>query len=245
MSVTFIDNMRRTQTYMKKKWLDAEAKYYDIIDDLTEKFDDKDVKNVPDLRFKTFQFLDDWEHGAMTSAEVLFILKSVNPTEVAHKQICRRLSNFMFENDVAADYIKGVLPELKEKICPLYESYLKMLTMYFQKLATVDAEQVPVTWLEVVVAKDDSFRTYIKDFTLNQIVNKLDTYYLKDLDNAYYHGKNLLMFEEDGEEGERTMHWLFAPHSYVERLKHIYQIDMELDLESCGNMTTVIQELAK
>jgi hypothetical protein len=242
----FINGLRRTQEFMKKKYLSAEAKYCDIIDDLTEKLNDMDIKDTPDLSFKGFDFIEDWENGTVSSAHVNSILEKINPTEVAHKQITRRLTSYMFQNEQSAEYIKGLLPLLKTTVCPVYESYLKFMKIYFRKVASLDAEQELVTWLEVVVDKDNSLATYIRDVTLNQVIRQLDAYFLNDLDDSYFFNKNVIAIHENVGRGERTTHWLFAPNAYIEKLKEMYDIDKELDIEGDESyIRALVKEFAK
>lgn len=243
-------SLRTFQELMGKKFRESEGMYYTLIDDLTQKLGDMDEcgGEIPDFNIKSFPFIHDWEHGFCSSQEVARRLKHMDPREVAHKQLTRKLTNYMFENEAASEYIKGILPEIKTRICPVYERYLCLLTRYFEKIAEEDAKQIPLTWLEVSFQKDDSFETKTLDMPMNQVINYLDTFFLFDINkNGYFFGDNVIFIEEDvpNGQGERTDHWIFAPKAYVTTLKALYDIDNALDIESAGGyIFGIIKEYA-
>lgn len=232
-------NLRRYQELMGKKFKESEGAYYTVIDDLTQKLGDLDEcgggADVPDFMLKRFPFIYEWENGEISAAQALHRLKQMDPEEVAHKHLTRALTNYMFKDNRAAEYIKGILPDIKTNIVPTYKRYLELLTRYFQKMADEDAKQVPVSWLEVSIQKDDSFRTNLTDMPVNQVINYLDTYFLRDIvKNGYFFGNNVIVIDEDwpNAAGQRTTHWLFMPTAYAGLLKSLYDINNVLDLET-------------
>lgn len=234
------NSLRLYRDLMAKKFKESEGLYYGYVDDLTEKLGDLDFHGdtpVPGFEIRQFDFIKDWEYGEISSADVHFFLKKMNPSDVAEKHLTRKLTNYMFQNEEAANYIKCVLPEIKSKVLPVYTRYLHMLTSYFNKLAIEDAKQEPVTWLEVAIQVDGSFKTSIKDMPINQAINILDTYFIHDVtENGHYLGNNTLVIPEEAPDGTgvRATQWLFAPAEYISLLKGLYDVDKELDLESDG-----------
>lgn len=232
-------NLRRYQELMAKKFKESEGAYYTVIDDLTQKLGDIDLQGqaVPGFELYGFPFITDWEHGWISATSVHQRLMLMKPEEVAHKHLTRRLTSYMFQNDMAAEYIKGILPDIKTRICPIYKKYMEMLTEYFRKLSVEDAKQIPLTWLEVHHQKDGSLTTSLKDMPINQAVNHLDTYFLNEITKeGYWFGTNVIVIDEDFPtvHGDRTTHWLFAPTAYTHMLKTMYDVVNELDLETNG-----------
>jgi hypothetical protein len=233
-------NLIRFRDLMTKKFKESEGLYYTHIDDLVEKLADIDIGQTleqPDFELNQFPFLLDWEFGHISSQEVCESLQHLKPAEVAHKHLTRKLTNYMMKNDEAREYIKSILPDIKERICPIYTRYIELLQTYFSKLAFEDARQVPMTWLEVTVKPDNSMTTRIDDMPFNQVLNYIDTYFIHDIDQTgFFLGKNIFVIHETGEptHGAYTTHWIFGPESYVDMTKHLYDVTNELDLETDG-----------
>ncbi len=221
------------QTWLKKKYTEFDDAYWLELDELRFKIRDLGY-DMPELRLREFAFIRDWQNGKVSSSQVHEIFKGMDLESVANTRITRRLSNFMLQCDDVADYVKHVIAGLKVEngAVQLYVKYLTMLRKFFEVLARIDAEQVPVTWLEQELpdTATGSMRTRIQDMPLNQFIHFMDTFIIGSIQGTYSIGDNIIVFDESHDKG-RMIHWVFAPKSYIDILKTLYKIKEVMPLE--------------
>lgn len=242
MSTTLTDFSKMTkiqkyQHFTRRKFQQVENEYYPLIDELTEKMADlREVQKIPDFTLYTFSFLKDWQHGVVDTGFVLAILRSMDLKDVAEKQLTRRLTNFILSNEgrcpVSCEYVKDVRDQLIQKAVPLYETYLSMLVKFFQKMHEIDQSQIRLTWLEQTFRHNGEVSTEIRDVTLNQAFRELQSNVICHNTHKYIVGNNLIVFDEDLADEDLACHWIFAPKTYIEQLKTLFQVEEKMDLKT-------------
>lgn len=221
------------QSWLKKKYTEFEDAYWLELDELRLKVRDLGY-DMPELRLHEFAFIRDWQNGKVSSTQVHEIFQSMDLERVANVRITRRLSSFMLQCDDVADYVKHVIAGLKAEkgAVELYVKYLNMLRKYFEVLARIDAEQVPITWLEQELPETATgqMRTRIQDMPLNQFIHFMDAFIIGSIQGTYSVGDNIVVFDESHDNG-RMIHWVFAPKTYIDILKTLYKVKEALEFE--------------
>jgi hypothetical protein len=140
----------------------------------------------------------------------------------------------MISDDEVADMVKYVIAGLnaKDGAVEKYVKYLNMLRKFFEVLARIDNEQVPITWLEQVLpaSATGAIKTHVVEMPLNQFIKQMDAYILGSISEKYVLGDNITVFDEDTGQ-ERIIHWIFAPKTYTDVLKNLYKIRETLTME--------------
>lgn len=235
-----INRLKLYRENLQKKYMRVESLYYNEIDELIEKLDDIEINPIPLFDLREFTFINDWSDGNITSSAVLKILESFAIEDVAKNRITRRLFNYMFDVPETADYVKDVLERLKERVVPIYIDYLKVLTMYFKKLEEIDKRQEKITWLRNTFSDETGSLTEVQEYTFNQAIKYLDTFVLDKSEVQYTVGNNIIVFGESKKVGNPVFHWLFAPKSYVDFMKDLYDIKEKMDI---GDNTEYIKNM--
>lgn len=228
----FVNNSLRRpdiyQTWLKRKYGEFEDAYWLEIDELYVKLRDKgESKNLPDFQLSEFAFIGEWLSGQKSSKYTFEVFETMDLQKVAETRICRRLTMYMIEHEEHADMCKYVLAGLKEKAVPLYLSYLNMLKKFFEVLARIDDSQIPITWLEQILPGEakGEITTRMVEMPLNQFIHQMDSYIIGGVENKYYVGDNVAVFDESATNGTgRVIHWIFCPKSYLDVIKNLYKI---------------------
>lgn len=229
--------IEKYQHFTRRKLQEVENLYYPLVDELKKKLIDigeVPEKFIPDFNLYTFSFIKEWQTGLVNTEFVLALLKSMNFSNVAEKQLTRRLTNFIHDKEQnslkTCDYVREVRNQLIEKAVPVYVKYLEMLTKYFQKMYEIDQLQVKVTWLEQVWRSNGEVRASVRDMPLNQVYRDLMSNVAPHNSHKYFVGKHVVVFDEELGENDSAIHWLFAPQSYIEQLKKSFQIVEEMSI---------------
>lgn len=221
---TSTKNTHHYQNWLKKKYLSFDAVYHDEVDELIDKLKDMGIP-VPEYRIVEFAFITDWIKGKISSKQCATIFGSMDMEQVANVRVIRKFTTHMFKHEDSAEIVKQTIANLKEKAVPVYLKYLVMLKKYFQVLAKIDDNQIPVTWLEQNLpdSAEGTVRTSVYEMPFNQFVQNMDYFIVGAIEKKYFLGDNVVIFDEVSEHG-RLIHWIFAPKSYIERLKELYNI---------------------
>ncbi len=245
--MTFSDmtKIQKWQHFLRRKFQEVENSYYPTIDDLTQKLFDTDKsarRNPPDFDIRQFEFLKEWQNGDVSSKHVSLILNTMDLRKVADTQLTRRLKNYMKTRKDATidDFVQPVINIVLISAVPLYVSYLNMLKGYFNKLAEEDSKQELVTWIEQKHGVEKEVIKRIDDLTLNQVLRQLDNQVMPFNTSKYVMGDNLICLDEELARGAFAFHWIFAPKSYIDKIKKEYKIEEYADLKS---ENTYIQKL--
>jgi hypothetical protein len=200
----------------------SEGIYYAIIEDLTEKLDDLEIKEWPDFELVEFDFLVEWELGVLSSSDVYEIIKKWDISQVTKKKLTRHLTDFMFKYEDAAEYIKATMVTIEEKAIPEYEKYLKAMVNFFKKAAECDSHQESIAWLQIT-EKDNVIKNSVENLTLNQVIRQLDNYVVGYAKRSYSVGDNVVCFET-GSDGAKDYHWVVGLKSYIQVIKAMFDV---------------------
>lgn len=235
------------QEHMANRYEDIMDQYYAIVDELVQKLDDLGIKGkIPDFDVYEFEFLTQWEKGLVSSSQVVTVLANINTEAAARTRLTRKLLRFMDTQDqLICDYVKHSLKEINEKLVPDYAIYLNLLKTWFKKLAGSDSAQMKVTWLQQKIDTDDSVSKMIEDMTFNQAVRQISTFVANPLDTGYFIGPNIVAFENEFKEGDKEVHWIFGPESYIDIIKLIYNVKKGMSLmEEKEHILSLIKDYA-
>jgi hypothetical protein len=236
----FMSKLEKYQHILRRRFQEVENKYYPLVDDLCQKLSDMegvDVKKIPDFDLYPFSFIKDWEEGDISSSHVLSILQTMNMEKTAKTTLTRRLSNYLLTNKspTVADYVNPCVNLIMRDTFPLYVSYLNFLRSYFEKLSEIDRSQEKVTWLEQVHSKDMTVEKRIADLTLNQVIKQLEYQVTPFTTTKYFFGDNVICLDENLAKGEYCIHWIFAPKSYIDELKILFNIKDDMSIKQEAN----------
>ncbi len=241
MTVNF-SNMTKIQKYqhfLRRRFQEVENLYYPIVDDLTQKVADLtgNIKHpMPDLTLNQFTFIKDWQYGDLSSSEVAQILKTFKIDDVAKAQLTRRLNNYLLieKNELVRSYVAPCINLITTNVAEKYESYLRLLINYFDKLVEIDKNQEQITWIEQFYDLDSSVRNRINDMPFNQAIFQLENQVIPYNGTKYYIGDNIVCLNEEAGQGAYAMHYIFAPKCYIDELKDRFKIAerMEFSKES-------------
>lgn len=214
------------QRHLMKKFADIETAYYLQIDELTQKLGDMDLATdikIPDFTMQEFSFITQWEQGLMSSGEVCDIFEVMDIHQASKSKLTKRLINFMMDNDSLADYIKPVIAGIENDCMENMEKYLVMMQRYFVRMDTVDQSQIEISWVEQIFDDGEVLMKH-HDMPLNQAIKHIETFILKDLNQKFYIQDQIIVFDEDLGHDDRIIHWIFAPRTYIELMKVIFEI---------------------
>lgn len=239
----FIENF---QTMLQKKFSAVEEKYYAVVDELEQKLDDIDEEDIPEFTLRNFTFLHQWEAGLISSRAVYDILKDWEPEEVAYLSLIRKLNNYMFAKEKHADLMKGVIALVKEQALPEHVKYVNHLINFFAHAAELDSKQIPISWVTVRAAPT-GLDTSCIDMPLNQLIRQLNYGILTSVNQKFYLEDNIICLNERMTKSSvLKSNWIFAPKSYINELKSIYNISEQLDpADDISYIKKLIGEYAK
>jgi hypothetical protein len=228
--------LERWQHTLRQRFQTAENAYYSITDDLIQKLDnltdEKEKKHLPDLTIQQFTFIKAWQDGDKTSKEVLDILDTLDFENIALTQLTRRLEHYLKDkqDSVFSDYVLPCKQLIITNAVPYYAKYLDTLHRYFKKLVEADNAQEKITWLERIYLKDDSLKSRIEDFSLNQTSRRLDCHIIPFNNTRYFVGDNILCLDEELSDGAYCIHWIFGTKSHIDILKKEFNIKDKMDI---------------
>lgn len=217
------------QTNLGKKFTEIESYYYPEIDELVKKMDDLDLHGItamPSFDLTQFSFIKEWLNGTKSSEEIVKVFDQMDLEAAAKAKLTKRLVNYMMNNEVACDYFKPVIARIDDLCVARMVRYLEVMHKFFIKLAESDKNQVPITWLEQYMSPGDT-TSATWELTLNQVIRQIDGSIIGNVKDKFFFDKNVLVLDEVNDD-DRTIHWLFAPESYISLLKTLYQVKEEL-----------------
>lgn len=216
--------VQRWQYTLASRYEQILDNYNNLIDDLVEKLKDLEFSGpMPDLELTEFSFISEFEIGNITAKEVVNRFKKMNNLEdVASRKLTKKLYKFIEKNDGhCVSFFKYTLQEIKDKILPDYARYLKMLSMLFQKMSTIDDQQVKLSWL-MVDFENNQVNKNIFDLTLNQTIRQIAFYCRTS--TKFSIGENILTFDVSYDENCRQVHYIFGPRYYIKFLKEHFNV---------------------
>lgn len=213
------------QTWLKKSFSSIEAAYYGHVDELIQKLGDMEIPElvVPDFTLSDYSFVVQWEIGNESSADVCDAFSKMDFNSAAKAKLTKRLINFMMDNDIIADYVKPVVASIDRDCTHLMVKHLGMMQNFFNKMSEIDKQQIPICWIEQKFEAGGMTSVH-NEMPLNQAIKQIDTYIIKQAQQKLFMGDQIIILDENLGDSNRTLHWLFAPRSYTELLKVLFQI---------------------
>lgn len=226
-----------------QKWLtaahsDIERIYYDHVDELTQKLGDLDLPGLPPERIPAFAlkpyiFISQWEDGEISSTQVYDVFVKMNNKgdglrTAARAKVIKPLVKFMMEHESLATFVKYTISILEVEVVPKMIKYLEMLMKFYEHTSKTDSFQIPITWVQQTFEKGEiTIRS--DDLSLNQALKQLQSYVMYKTDQTFYHKDGVVVFDQIDSIDERYIHWLFAPRTYIELLRSIFDINTSIE----------------
>lgn len=236
---------RLYQRWLRDKFAEIEDIYYSEIDDLNQKIGDiEDVKADPeDFTLTKYSFIQEWENGVISSAEVYRIMNIMNIEQAAKAKITKRLLNHMIKYDELANVIKPVLTELNGECVKRMVRYLEMMRVFFKKMTEIDNTQMKLSWVQQIFEKDKGVDVISGEMTLNQTIHHIEAFINKSAMQRFYLKDQIVVFDEEIGTEDRAIHWIFAPRSYIELLKVLFNIKEKLGDEEMDFLKSMVKEI--
>lgn len=233
------------QRWLKNKFQSIEALYYSHVDELTQTIGDLDEPGVKpeDFTLTEYSFIQQWEDGMISSAKVYKILDMANLENAAKAKITKRLTNYMFKYDVLTVHIKPVVSALDGECVELMVEYLTMMKRFFKKMAEIDETQVEISWVQQFFRKDKGVETVTEEMTLNQTIKHIDTFINLPAGQRFYLSDQIIVFDEEIGQEDRAIHWIFAPRTYIELLRVLFNVKEALGKDEVEFLRNLIKEV--
>lgn len=233
------------QRWLKKKFEAIEALYYSRVDELTQTIGDLDLPGVQqeDFTITQFSFIDQWENGLISSERVYEIMEMMNIEQAAKSKITKRLQNYMFKYGVLSEHIKPVVAELNDECVELMMQYLDMMKRFFQKMSEVDDEQLPISWVQQFFKKDKGVEIVTEEMSLNQTIRHIGAFLHETSSQRFHLTDQVIVFDEEVGHEDRTIHWIFAPRTYIELLRVLFNVKEVLGKEEIEFLKNLIKEI--
>lgn len=234
------------QRWLRKKYLEIERAYYDQIDELTRYIRDLELPDSIDpidFTLTEYSFIEQWQDGLISSAEVFRIMEVMDIENAAKAKITKRLTNYMVKYEVLEPHIKPTIAELNKDCMDLMVEYLTMLRRAFKKMKELDETQIKVTWVQQFFKEDKSDEIVHEEMTLNQTIHHIDAFINKSAGQRFRLKDQIIVFDEEIGTSDRAVHWLFAPRQYIELIRVLFNVKEELGNDEIEFLKNLIKEI--
>lgn len=233
------------QKWLKKKFHAIEALYYNYVDDLTQTIGDLDLPGVKseDFTLTPYSFITQWEDGLISSAKVYEILQMADLENAAKAKITKRLQNYMFKYDSLTVHIKPVVSALDGECVDFMIEYLVMMKRMFKLMAQIDDTQIQVSWVQQFFKKDKDDEIVSEEMTLNQTIHHIASFIDKSAGQRFHLGDQIIVFDEEIGTEDRAIHWIFAPRTYIELLRILFNVKETLGEDEIVFLKNLVKDI--
>ena len=244
--VTIASKAGLYQRWLRKKFAEIEEEYYSHIDDLEQDLGRIDSK-YEDITFtlEEFSFVSQWENGLCSTARVVDIFERMSLRDAARSKITKRLANCMHNHEVLAEIIKPVINSLNSVCVDMMVEYLAMLKKFFNYLHTIDKTQLRLTWVQQSFKKDGGMQVIYDEMTLNQTIKHISSFIDGSAGQRFHLNDQIVVFDEEIGVDDRIVHWLFAPRSYIELIRVLFNVKETLGDEEIVFLKRLIGDTVK
>jgi len=242
--VTIASKAKLYQRWLAKKFSEIEEEFYIHVDDLEHNLGQMDDPRVDDAQFtlESFSFIDQWETGLIPTAQVVNIFEKMDLRGAARNKVTKRLTNYMHKHDFLSELIKPIVANLSGDCVEMMIEYLAMLKKFFNYLHAVDSCQMKLTWVQQIYNKDGAIKVNYEEMTLNQTVRYVETFIDKAADQRFHLSDQVIVFDEEVGVDDRAVHWIFAPRSYIELLRLLFNVKETLGEDEIVFLKYLIKE---
>lgn len=235
------------QKWLKKKFYSIELLYYNHVDELSQTIGDLEVPGLKpddyDFTLNEYSFVRHWEDGLISSAKVHTIMEMMNLEDAARAKITKRLQNLMFKHDTLTEHIKPVITALDGECIELMVQYLTMMKRFFKKMKEIDETQVNLTWVQQFFKKNKSDELAVEQMTLNQTIRHIEAFIDGSAGQRFHLGDQIIVFDEEIGFDDRAIHWIFAPRTYIELLRVLFDVKENLGKDEIEYLKNLLKEV--
>jgi hypothetical protein len=234
------------QKWLKRKFEVIETIYYNNIDELSRFIKDLEIADdlVPmDFTLTEYSFVEQWQNGIISSAEVYRVMSIMDIETAAKAKITKRLTNYMIDNEILAKHIKPTIEELNKTCMDLMVEYLNIMKRAFKKMAELDEKQIQVTWVQQFFKAGEADQIIHEEMTLNQTVRHIASFIDKSAGQRFRLKDQIIVFDEEMGFDDRAVHWIFAPRQYIELLRVLFNVKDELGNDEIEFLKTLIKDV--
>lgn len=233
------------QRWLKNRFHSIETLYYNSVDDLTQKLGDLDEPGIQpeDFTLTEYTFIQQWEDGLISSAQVYEIMTMMNIEHAARAKITKRLQNYMFKYEILTPHIKPVIAELDGECMTLMIEYLVMMRRFFKQMTKIDDTQMQISWVQQFFKKDNGTEVVTEEMSLNQTIHHIDAFIDKSASQRFHLLDQVIVFDEEVGVDDRAIHWIFGPRTYIELLRVLFNVKEDLGKLEIEFLKDVLKEI--